>query len=188
MADMVEKGPYGARIRQIRERRKLSQADFAELAGVTARAQRNYESGLRTPNIAYLAMLAIADVDIGYILSGIESRWLEKADADAFAWLSEHLGLPFTFQVEVSQVIAMFRRGEIDDQEKRRRLSLALTQYRIGVLDAELLTGILVSIEAQAPALSGRKKAGIAALLYRAFRSSGQIDDVAVREAVALAS
>lgn len=183
---MEEKEPYGARIRQIRERRKLSQADFAELAGVTARAQRNYESGLRTPNIDYLAMLAIADVDIGFILSGLESRHTERADADAFAWLSEHLGLPFTFQIEVSTTVAMFRHGEIDAVEKGRRLAAALAQYRIGVLDADLLAGILAAIDAEGPGLPQKKKAGIASLLYRAFRHSGQIDLVAVREAVAL--
>lgn len=184
----MEKEPYGARIRQIRERRKLSRVDFAELAGVTARAQRNYEAGLRVPNIRYLEMLAIVDFDVGYILSGVEANHMAKADADGFAWLSEHLGLPFTFQVEVSTTLASFRRGEIDESEKTRRLNWALAQYRIGVLDADLLTGIMESIDFHAQGLPARKKAGIASLLYRAFRHSGQIDPVAVREAVALAT
>jgi transcriptional regulator with XRE-family HTH domain len=61
---------YSERIRQERDRLHLSVAEFAALCGVTARSQRNYEAGLRTPDVAYLECGAAHGVDIGFIASG----------------------------------------------------------------------------------------------------------------------
>lgn len=185
---MAEVAEFGARIRELRERSGKTQAGFAELAGVTARAQRNYEAGLRVPNIDYLRMLALADIDIGYILSGFESRWDEKADAHAFNLLTERLGLPFMFQVDLTAAVAAFRHGDIDQKKLTERITSGLAAYRIGVLDSDLLAAILEAIDGLAPSLPSKKKAGIAALLYRAFRASGCVDQKAVKEAVDLAS
>ena len=62
------------RLREERERLALSQQALAEKCGVTARSQRNYESGERNPDSAYLAAIAAAGADVLYILTGQRSQ------------------------------------------------------------------------------------------------------------------
>lgn len=180
-------GPYGARIRAIREKMGKTQAEFAELADVTARTQRNYESDLRIPKLSYLSALALADVDVGYILSGIETHHFEIGEAEAFKWLADNLGLDFMFQVSVTTAISSYRRGEIDEVGLNKALDEALERCRVGILDSALLAGIIEAVEGVYEGLSPTKKAGAVALLYRAFRPSGRVDMKAVKDAVALA-
>ena len=58
------------RLREVREALGLSQQALAERCGITARSQRNYESGERLPDAAYLAAIAAAGADVLYILTG----------------------------------------------------------------------------------------------------------------------
>ncbi|ASI69884.1 hypothetical protein BA022_15805 [Diaphorobacter nitroreducens] len=51
----------------------MSQQALAEQCGVTARSQRNYESGERLPDAGYLAALPAAGVDVLYVLTGERS-------------------------------------------------------------------------------------------------------------------
>lgn len=51
----------------------MSQQALAEQCGVTARSQRNYESGERLPDAGYLAALQAAGVDVLYVLTGERS-------------------------------------------------------------------------------------------------------------------
>ena len=64
---------YGERIKEERQRLKLTQADFAKLAGVSRQSQANYETEEREPGAAYLMNLR-DQVDVLYILSGRRSR------------------------------------------------------------------------------------------------------------------
>ena len=64
---------FSERLRTERERLELSQQALAEKCGVTARSQRNYESGERNPDSAYLAAIAAAGADVLYILTGQRS-------------------------------------------------------------------------------------------------------------------
>lgn len=74
----------GARIRQERERLKLSVAEFANGAGVSDRSQRNYESGERLPDAEYLFKAGALDADTDFILFGENSpaRRLAKSVQD----------------------------------------------------------------------------------------------------------
>ena len=58
------------RLREVREALGLSQQALAERCGITARSQRNYESGERLPDAAYLAAIAAVGADVLYILTG----------------------------------------------------------------------------------------------------------------------
>lgn len=182
-----QKGLFAERIREIREKKRKTQAEFAELAGVTARAQRNYEAGLRTPNISYLQELAYEGVDVGYILTGLETKMFDRGQVMAFDWLADSLGLDFMFRINVTAMLSAFHAGDIDQEHLDRELAAALEQSRLGVLDTELLARIIEAVEVQAPGLVVRKKAGVVSLLYRAFRPSGCVDTKAVKEAVELA-
>lgn len=70
---------YGERIKEERQRLKLTQADFAKLAGVSRQSQANYETEEREPGAAYLINL-YDQVDVPYILSGRRSS---AGDIDA---------------------------------------------------------------------------------------------------------
>lgn len=48
----------------------LSQQALADQVGISARSQRNYESGERSPDADYLAALVALGMDVMYILSG----------------------------------------------------------------------------------------------------------------------
>ncbi len=53
-----------------RTRLNLSQAEFAQAAGVHKRSQINYEKGLRCPDTSYLQAIEKLGVDLLYLLTG----------------------------------------------------------------------------------------------------------------------
>lgn len=58
------------RLREQREALGLSQQVLADKCNISARSQRNYESGERLPDAAYLAALTVIGADVLYILTG----------------------------------------------------------------------------------------------------------------------
>ena len=60
----------GERLREERERLACSQTELGGIAGVTKKAQINYEKGMRFPDARYLAALAERGVDVLYVLTG----------------------------------------------------------------------------------------------------------------------
>lgn len=64
----------GDRLREERNKKGLTQADFAALAGVTKRSQSLYEGNERTPKADYLAALHEVGVDTHYVLTGSRSN------------------------------------------------------------------------------------------------------------------
>lgn len=60
----------GARLREERDRLRLSQTDFAALAGASKGAQAKWEKDEASPNAVALVAFADAGADVLYILSG----------------------------------------------------------------------------------------------------------------------
>ena len=69
------------RLKEARETLGLSQQALAEHCGITARSQRNYESGERLPDAAYLAELLSLGVDLAYVLTGQRDPAVPVLDA-----------------------------------------------------------------------------------------------------------
>ena len=67
------------RLREQREALGLSQQALAEKCNISARSQRNYESGERLPDAGYLAALAAAGADVLYILTGQHTGGVKPA-------------------------------------------------------------------------------------------------------------
>lgn len=63
----------GQRLRQERQRLKLSQSAMGTLGGVETNAQGNYESGARFPKADYLLRLIEAGLDITFVMTGTRS-------------------------------------------------------------------------------------------------------------------
>ena len=76
-----------------RKRLGLKQAEFAALVGTDVPKQSLYENDRRELRGAYLARLAAAGVDVGYVLTGKRSEgdWLGE---DATALISAFVALP----------------------------------------------------------------------------------------------
>lgn len=60
----------GARLREKREEKGLSQREFGLLGGVLKLAQMNYEKGVRVPSAEYLYSLSLHGIDVGYLVTG----------------------------------------------------------------------------------------------------------------------
>lgn len=60
----------GKRLREERERLGMKPNDLAGIGGVKERAQYNYETGNRVPDMDYLARIAKAGVDVIYVMHG----------------------------------------------------------------------------------------------------------------------
>lgn len=73
----VRLSTVGDRIKEERERLKMSQTEFADLGGVQKRAQIHYEKGERVPDALYLVAVAARGVDVTYVLTGVplDERW-----------------------------------------------------------------------------------------------------------------
>lgn len=92
----------GARLKEERRRLGMNQADFAALGDAGRASQFNYESGGRSPDANYLAAIAEAGADIGYIVTGrhsnssvtkgavVEWALLEQVIVGVEAFLTEH--------------------------------------------------------------------------------------------------
>ncbi|MBP1317784.1 helix-turn-helix transcriptional regulator [Herbaspirillum sp. 1130] len=70
---VIDLTSFGARLREERLRLGFNQTDFAEIGGVQKDGQVKYEAGKREPGIGYIALLAQAGVDVGFLISGLVS-------------------------------------------------------------------------------------------------------------------
>jgi len=61
----------GERLREERNRLKMTQLEFGLCGGVGNVAQYKYECGLRVPRADYLAKISQVGVDIYYVVTGI---------------------------------------------------------------------------------------------------------------------
>ena len=68
---------FFVRLKEERERLGLSQEAFGSVGGVQKRAQINYESGERKPDLGYLEGLSKIGVDVLYIITGQRSKPIE---------------------------------------------------------------------------------------------------------------
>jgi transcriptional regulator with XRE-family HTH domain len=84
----------GERLVKERERLGLSRVRFAELAGVHANTQANYETGKRVPDAAYFDTVRQLEVNVEYVMNGqcVRKRLIDLPEtycSDVFAdyWL-----------------------------------------------------------------------------------------------------
>lgn len=101
---VAESMGFGARLAEERKRLGLKQAEFASLVGTDVPKQSLYENDRRELRADYLARLAAAKVDVGYILTARRSdgAWLAEG---ASKMVSDYLGLPAELQEAVRNFI-----------------------------------------------------------------------------------
>ncbi|WP_426198999.1 helix-turn-helix domain-containing protein [Pseudomonas sp. DC3200b2] len=85
----------GSRIREERERLRLTQRAFGEIGGVEPNAQGKYESGERWPKADYLEAVAKEGVDVLYVLTGQRlAPPLDQLQEDEVRLLGHYRALP----------------------------------------------------------------------------------------------
>ena len=191
-------GTIGSRLKAQREKLGLSQADMAEKAGVTARSQRNYESGTRVPDAEYLIAVSKIGVNLLEVLHGDFGTHKEGDDVayvmaieQAFGIKHEDLAAAVDIALIDDNLISfdpdllfreMCKRSPIIQTliERGRRIDTALL--------ADILNRVDVVSSSQNLVIEPNKKAQVVAMLYRAFHTSGNADQAMVEEAVKLAS
>ena len=67
---------FGSRLKEERNKVKLSQEVFGAIAGVSKQSQINYEKSERYPDLKYLQNIAELGCDVQYIITGISSSSL----------------------------------------------------------------------------------------------------------------
>ena len=79
----------GDRIKELRQKANLTQAELADKMGFTSQTVSNWESGSREPDIAALAKLSsLFNVSLDYLLLGKEEETIGLDDMDAEKRLS----------------------------------------------------------------------------------------------------
>ena len=103
--DSVDKGfmelfdAIGERLREERQRLRMNQEEMAGVAaqagakGTTRQSQALYEKGQRYPDVAYMAAVACAGVDVRYVITGQHSDVL-PVDTEEAALLLQYRAAP----------------------------------------------------------------------------------------------
>lgn len=96
---------FGARLKEERNRLGLKQAEFAALVGTDVPKQSLYENDRRELRAAYLSRVAVAGVDVLYVLTGRRSEgpWLDERTGE---FLSAYIGLPAGLQETLARFVA----------------------------------------------------------------------------------
>ena len=80
--ESLRMGTLADRLKEERVRLALTQDQMAAAAGLNRTAQIRYEKGERNPDTDYLAAVAAAGVDVGYVITGIASSAIAKDEAE----------------------------------------------------------------------------------------------------------
>lgn len=87
---------FGERLKEERKRLNLSQVEMAERGGCQRLAQLQYENESRAPTIRYLNSIALAGVDLGYLVLGVRFNQVSLSDeqeqvieAKVFEWIEK---------------------------------------------------------------------------------------------------
>jgi len=198
---------FGKRLKEVRESMGLTQAEFAADCGVGKTAQYMYEKGERHPSLSYLQAARATGADVYYILTGEKNstqQAISRAEAKLLIYIEDLLGLK-----ENKAAFLVFERVELEEQQEIQRLTnneeVDFSPWRKSVrewlltstnpencIDFEMLTKILTEIEAYVVAneikLSAEKKIKALLMLYRIFKTSGNIEQAVIEETIKLAS
>lgn len=124
--DFAKTMSFGARLAEERKRLGLRQSEFAALVGTDVPKQSLYENDRRELRADYLARLAHAGIDVGYVLTGERSG--DRLDAGASELLSSYLGLPADMQQALLQLANTIR--DQFAREQARTLHSRKLDYR----------------------------------------------------------
>lgn len=140
----------GTRLAEVRKKLGLSQAELADLVGVSLRSQKRYESGGRIPDATYLERLRSAGGDVAYVLSGegvpTETKRYSLMDGNPDADLLARVLAALDGEIERGRLVV--------NSEKKARSAVTLyrASRRTGVIDPQLVEQVaLLAAECRLP-------------------------------------
>lgn len=200
----METGTIGSRIRKQRERINYTQAQMAEKLGITARTQRNYETGARIPDASYLAALAPLGVDINYVLNGDDAyngRYQNDSPEEWHVYVS---AIKMAFGISHIEFEEIIDKSLVNDDTCGFDPAVLFVEFmnassifrllvdRYAEFDQTLLSSVLQGIDdvicESKLSLTNAKKAQTTAMLYRTFKANGKLDKTTIQDTVKLAA
>lgn len=190
----------GSRLREERERIRLSQADFAEKSGVHRNTIARYETDKSQLGAGFIETIRAIGIDVDYVLFGIPNP---AAPVDCPFVQAQKLGLQYIFTLKDcrnkaadsgalgSPIDRLWRKACKDCPQNPIKHGLPVTQPQMdidGPLLLALLEGVEVALLKTGLKISPAKKAQAVVMLYRAFKASGKVDGKMIEETIVLAS
>lgn len=189
----------GSRLREERERIRLSQADFAEKSGVHRNTIARYEADKSHLDAGFIETIRAIGIDVDYVLFGIPNP---AAPVDCPFVQAQKFDLQYVFTLEDcrskaadygalgSPIAHIWRKACKECPQNPITHGLPITQPQADI-DGPLLLALLEGVEAAllktVLKISPAKKAQAVVMLYRAFKASGKVDQEMIEEAIALA-
>lgn len=96
---------FGDRLKEERERLRMTQTGLGELGGVRKQAQLHYEKNERFPDSNYLTAVATAGVDVAYVLTGMRAQNAAITPAEV-ALLDNYRNSTVDVQIGVGRLLA----------------------------------------------------------------------------------
>lgn len=116
----------GERLREEREHLDCSQTELGGVAGVTKKAQINYEKGVRFPDARYLTAVAERGVDVLYVLTGRrEKQPMAQTQAMASAVTEQAGGYAMTMSLHPNEQQLVLRYRKCSDSGQAALLQMA---------------------------------------------------------------
>lgn len=193
---------FGGRLREERERLGLTQEQLARAGKVHRRTQVNYEADERSPDAAYINLVASAGVDTWYVLHGVRSEFLEFLNSWASAFILELLAkLGYTpdraanivlmaesvFKLKTDEAVISYPTQWEQFNDRVFEDSPVVVELRKPAeLDAARLQAVLAFVDSESTGsgieLSSAKRAQLAASLYRNAFKDGALDEALGRD------
>lgn len=191
----------GDRLKDERERLRLSQADLAEKAGVHRNTQARYENDRSPLPSDYVSSLMDIGLDVDYVLHGIPNP---ETPVDCPFVREQHLDLSYMFtQKYCREHAAGQRSGALStsfdvrwhracSECPKNPIKSLVVAPGVTEIDGSLLAAILEAFDSslgdRIAQVSPHKRAQAVVMLYRAFKSHGKFDADMVKSAAKLAS
>jgi transcriptional regulator with XRE-family HTH domain len=184
-----------------RARMGFSQKELADIAGVTARTQRNYEAGFRKPDATYLSAVAnYTDIDIQYVLTGERIMSELTASKGLLLVIAQRLGVEYPLVADLIKEAEAFENahcgpGQDGGLDVARETYLSLVDKFFTLvpkgqfqLDQDLLANVMEHLErsSEQKNLSYKKKAQATITLYLSSVESGKVDIELVKSVINL--
>jgi len=104
---------FGARLREERKKRGLTQAQVAAAAGISPPTQIGYEQGHRTPDANYMTDIERLGIDECYVRTGVRAPRAAVSDMDWAFFLDVQAAGEAWFQRELGITLDASERNEI---------------------------------------------------------------------------
>jgi transcriptional regulator with XRE-family HTH domain len=189
----------GSRLREERERIRLSQADFAEKSGVHRNTIARYEADKTQLGASFIDTMRAIGIDVDYVLFGIPNP---DAPVDCPFIQAQKFDLQYVFTLKNcrdkaadsgalgSPIAHLWRKACKECPKNPIKHGLPITQTPVDI-DGPLLLALFEGVEEallkSELKITPAKKAQAVVMLYRAFKASGRVDQKMIEEVIALA-